>query len=252
MSNLKAVIGDEYNRRLRQIEGENYKTLDDILLESDSTLPITGRGLAHKNVCPVIRLDSEFKEEADAQSASEFHQVSSSTRAAADNSLLVPGETQQQQQQLKESSCGSSLSEHSHETTHKSRHSRKCENNNKENILEIDIASDREGRLHRHHHRQHNHHHHHHHHHHSSHHHKHNKSTENGESVDPATEDGATTGRPGQVLRKYIIKKITIRKQDGSTKKIVIKKPVDEPNAPVKLSKVEENVLLSVWVDSFG
>lgn len=79
------------------------------------------------------------------------------------------------------------------------------------------------------HHRQHHHHHHHHRHHHHQNGHTKKKSTEAGDVPVP---------RPDQVLRKYIIKKITIRKQDGSTKEIIIKKPVDAPNGPVKLTKV--------------
>lgn len=71
-------------------------------------------------------------------------------------------------------------------------------------------------------------------HHHHSHHHHHDHH--NGNTVDVNSTTVAV--KPDQVLRKYIIKKITIRKADGSTKKIVIKKPVDEPNAPLKLSKV--------------
>lgn len=91
------------------------------------------------------------------------------------------------------------------------------------------------------------HHHRHHHnhttkgHHHTHHHHNHHSHNQNGEAaLDQATngDNSLVSGKPDQVLRKYIIKKITIRKQDGSTKKIVIKKPVDQPDAPLKLSKV--------------
>lgn len=81
------------------------------------------------------------------------------------------------------------------------------------------------------HHRQHHHHHHHHRHHHHQNGHAKKKSAEVKE---------VPVARPDQVLRKYIIKKITIRKQDGSTKEIIIKKPVDAPNGPVKLTKVLE------------
>lgn len=147
---------------------------------------------------------------------------------------------------------------------HRHHHQSHNTDTNKENVPSTGLETvdeDPEGSLHRHHHHHHhrhghtssghhhNHTHHHHHHHqgHTSHstehthnnHHKHSSSTtagNNGSVV--STVEGSVAAKPEQVLRKYIIKKITIRKQDGSTKKIVIKKPVDEPNAPVRLTKV--------------
>ncbi|GAB0095134.1 hypothetical protein DMENIID0001_104850 [Sergentomyia squamirostris] len=112
-------------------------------------------------------------------------------------------------------------------------------------------------------------HHHRHHHHHHHHKHKHNQEEaavvksgleENGtvvkfkpkgevavingdtEQVDAAEDDEVADVKPQQKLRKYVIKKITIRKQDGSTRKIIIKKLLDHPDAPLKLSKTDNRM----------
>ncbi|XP_055699491.1 uncharacterized protein LOC129799544 isoform X2 [Phlebotomus papatasi] len=100
------------------------------------------------------------------------------------------------------------------------------------------------------------HHHHRHHHHHHHHHHnrqkevdeaknKENETVTNGEAHN-VEEDEAAAGqedvKPQQKLRKYVIKKITIRKQDGSTRKIIIKKPLDLPDAPLKLTKTDNRM----------
>ncbi|XP_059611272.1 probable serine/threonine-protein kinase dyrk2 isoform X2 [Phlebotomus argentipes] len=68
-------------------------------------------------------------------------------------------------------------------------------------------------------------------------------SVANGEAHEKVDEAAADEGvKPQQKLRKYVIKKITIRKQDGSTRKIIIKKPLDLPDAPLKLTKTDNRM----------
>lgn len=145
----------------------------------------------------------------------------------------------------------SSSRRHHHHRYHQKGHTDMSNNSetNKENVgAALQTLEEEQGPNEGHRHRQHHHHHRHHHHHnhghknsdhtHSHNHHHHHSTTDGINGSVASSAGGELVPRPDQVLRKYIIKKITIRKQDGSTKKIIIKKPVDEPNGPLKLTKV--------------
>lgn len=249
MSSLKTQIGGGGGVNDDPLKGKGglFNCLDDILMANESCIVLPGDlSQMHPIVLvePKIEIKVELKDNGASPAEKLFienllqvpetagnHKKSKSHSARSANGSVSPAHSN-----CSNESASSATRRHHH---HRHHHSKNSETN-KENVpstggivggLEtLDEEDDNSLRHHKHHH--HRHHHHHHHHTHSSHNH----------STDAVNGSGASTevsvARPDQVLRKYIIKKITIRKQDGSTKKIVIKKPVDEPNAPVKLTKV--------------
>lgn len=234
----KHIVGEEH---LKQ-KGGIFNCLDDILMANETAIVLPGRDSdIHHQMHPIVIVEPkiEIKVEANLPPGSPRDRL-------MENLLQVP-----EARKKKSKSNGSSSPYSTESTSHRHhqpsghhRGSTTASDTNKENVSGNVGGGDMQENHHKHHchhghgstTKHHRHHHHHHHHHNGNHHHA-TTGTANGET------GGQESSRPAQVLRKYIIKKITIRKQDGSTKKIVIKKPVDEPNGPVKLSKVAYSCL---------
>lgn len=187
-----------------------FNCVDDILRAHETAVVLPGRGDMDK-IHPIVIVEPKIEIKVELQDQSDSDRLIESL-------LHVPDAKKNKSKSKSARSANGSVSPHSN-------------------------ASNESARS-RHHHRHHHHAHHHRNHttdnsaHKHTHHHHHHRHATNHDAVAGEESAASAVPRPDQVLRKYIIKKITIRKQDGSTKKIVIKKPVDEPNAPLKLSKV--------------
>lgn len=261
MSNFKTQLGGGEDHL--KLKGEIFNCLDDILMANETTIVLPGRDLEHhQTIHPIVIVEPKIEIKV------ELSGSSPGDRMMERDLLQVPEGKKNKSKSNGSVSPHSNCSNESATRRHHHRHHQKQlrgsanSETNKENVPETTgtgegvVGEDQQegGHHHRHHHRSGNttshHHHHHHHHHHSnttdhhSHNHHHSSTTAGTVAGDEA---GGVAKRPDQVLRKYIIKKITIRKQDGSTKKIVIKKPVDEPNGPVRLSKVDNKCTREWW-----
>lgn len=247
-------------------KGGIFNCLDDILMANESSIVLPVRDLAQMH--PMVRVEPQIEIKLELSDSVGVRSPPPAAERLIESLLQVPSSATQQEMSNggggnnnsnKIRSKSHSASPHSncsnesattrrhhhrhHVTTTTTKH-RDISNNaetNKENVPAVKeaavsevliTAEDEHHHRHRHHHR-----------HHHAHTHRHHNHTTAGTAaagvVSTTVADGSSVQpRPDQVLRKYIIKKITIRKQDGSTKKIVIKKAVDEPNGPVKLTKV--------------
>lgn len=248
-------------------KGGIFNCLDDILMANESSIVLPVRDLAQMH--PMVRVEPQIEIKLELSDSVGVRSPPPAAERLIESLLQVPSSASQQEKSNggggnnnsnKIRSKSHSASPHSncsnesattrrhhhrhHVTTTTTKH-RDISNNaetNKENVPAVKeavavsevliTAEDEHHHRHRHHHR-----------HHHAHTHRHHNHTTAGTAaagvVSATVADGSSVQpRPDQVLRKYIIKKITIRKQDGSTKKIVIKKAVDEPNGPVKLTKV--------------
>lgn len=256
MSSLKAQIvgGDE---PLKGKGNSLFNCLDDILMANETSIVLP---MGVRDMHPIVLVEPKIEIKVELKNT----RSSPAEQQIFENLLQVPesGFSYKKSNSVR-SANGGSVSPHSNcsnDSTssatrrhhhHRHHHHRESETNKENNVpsgggletLAEEDGANGEGEV------KHRHHKHHHHRHHHHHHHHHSQATNTTAAQAAVGVNGEVlVPRPDQVLRKYIIKKITIRKQDGSTKKIVIKKPVDEPNGPVKLTKVD-NCSVAEWWD---
>lgn len=239
-------LGDEHVKP----KGGIFNCLDDILMANESSIVLPVRDLAQMHpivlVEPKIEIKLELNDHAEKRSSPADRLIENLLQVPQENGHKKKSKTHSVSPHSNCSNESSASRRHHHHRHVHQKVSRDVNHSdtNKENVpAEAGVQTPVEV-VEAHHHR---HHHHRHHHHtkagHSEHSHRHHHSSSTA-AVAGSAVDGDGSVQPTQVLRKYIIKKITIRKQDGSTKKIVIKKPVDEPNGPVKLTKVDTKIVL--------
>lgn len=224
-------------------KGDIFNCLDDILMANETAIVLPHSA---KQLHPIVLVEPkiEIKVELN-ERKTENERLLESFLQVPSAELVVGGRSKSKGSISPHSHCSNESvarrhhhnSHHHHHHRHHVKHESLSEDVDKENVLDGEVEAEDHHRHHHNHHHRHGVGHHHHHHHHTHGHHK-GHNTSSTAAVDGSVAVGEVV-KPEQVLRKYIIKKITIRKQDGSTKKIVIKKAVDDPSVPVKLTKVQ-------------